>query len=109
MPVFILGCVTRARALSLTHTVHRTAYMYIMLAPLAMAADLGYYTAAFNAILAYTFFGLDELARQMENPFGEEQQCLALDAISRAIEISAAEVLGLPVPPPLQPVEGILM
>ncbi len=77
-----------------TLLVHRTVYLYILLAPLAMAEDMGYYTALFNAILAYTFFGLDELARQLESPFGEEQQCLALDAISTAIEISVAEFLG---------------
>ena len=50
-----------------TLLVHRTAYLYILLAPLAMAADMGYYTALFNAILAYTFFGLDELARQVRS------------------------------------------
>jgi len=155
-------------------------------------------TALFNAILAYTFFGLHEVARQMETPFGEEEQSLPLDAISRfflfyilrskmrfalslsasfvnvatgwprvigclifighfqqnspitnnsyaennmqlktsygfsprctrtgsmtmcmkvsvlmtgdrVIEISVAEVLGLPIPPPLEPVGGILM
>eukprot|EP00802_Teleaulax_amphioxeia_P021247 Tamp_21589.p1 GENE.Tamp_21589~~Tamp_21589.p1 ORF type:complete len:125 (-),score=19.58 Tamp_21589:575-949(-) len=68
-----------------TLLVHRTALLYILLAPLAMAQDMGYYTALFNAILAYTFFGLDELARQLETPFGEEQQCLALDAICRIV------------------------
>jgi len=83
-----------------TLLVHRTVYLYILLAPFAMAQDMGYYTALFNAILAYTFFGLDELARQLESPFGEEQQCLALDAISTAIEISVAEFLGQIVFPP---------
>ena len=46
--------------------VHRTIIMYVVLAPFAMAGDLGQYTALFNAIVAYTFFGLDEVARQME-------------------------------------------
>ena len=92
-----------------TLLVHRTAYLYILLAPFAMAQELGYYTALFNAILAYTFFGLDELARQLEAPFGEEQQCLALDAIATSIEVSVAEVLGVPGPVPLEPVGGILM
>ena len=36
-------------------------------------------------LLANTFFGLHELARQMETLFGEEKQCLPLDAISRFI------------------------
>jgi len=36
-------------------------------------------------LLANTFFGLHELARQMETLFGEEKQCLPLDAISRFV------------------------
>jgi putative membrane protein len=59
---------------------------------------MGWWTPLFNALLAYTFFGLDELARQLETPFGEEPQCLSLGAICRTIEIAAAEALG-DVPP----------
>ena len=83
--------------------VHRTAYLYVLLAPFAMAEEMGWYTPLFNAIVAYTFFGLDELARQLASPFGEEPQCLALSAICRTIEISAAEALGDPAPAPLKP------
>jgi putative membrane protein len=49
-----------------TLLVHRTAYLYILLAPFAMAQQLGWWTIVFNALLAYTFFGLDELARLLE-------------------------------------------
>jgi putative membrane protein len=57
-------------------------------------------------LVAYTFFGLDELARQLENPFGMEPQCLALGAVCRTIEIAAAEALGDEAPPPLKPDAG---
>lgn len=83
--------------------VHRTAYLYVLLAPFAMAEEMGWFTPLFNAIIAYTFFGLDELSRQLASPFGEEPQCLALSAICRTIEISAAEALGDPAPAPLTP------
>lgn len=33
--------------------VHRTAYLYILLAPFAMAEEMGWYTPLFNAIVAY--------------------------------------------------------
>jgi putative membrane protein len=72
--------------------VGRTAYIYILLAPFAMAADLGWWTVIFNAVLAYTLFGLDELATQLEEPFKTGDLCLALAAICRLIEISVAEV-----------------
>ena len=83
--------------------VHRTAYMYICLAPFAMALEMGWWTPLFNSIVAYTFFGLDELARQLEQPFGLEPQCLALNAICRTIEISASEAVNGISPAPLVP------
>ena len=45
-------------------------------------------------MIAYTFFGLDELARQLETPFGLEPQCLPLDDMCRVIEAAAAQALG---------------
>ena len=56
-----------------------------------------------NSIVAYNFFGLDELARQLEQPFGLEPQCLALNAICRTIEISASEAVNGISPAPLVP------
>ena len=83
--------------------VARTSLFYVALAPFAMAEQMGWWTPLFNALLAYTFFGLDELARQLETPFGEEPQCLALGAVCRTIEIAAAEALGDAPPLPLKP------
>lgn len=83
--------------------VHRTAYMYICLAPFAMAEEMGWWTPLFNSIVAYTFFGLDELARQLEQPFGLEPQCLALNAVCRTIEVSASEAMDTMSPAPLMP------
>ncbi|MNY76146.1 Bestrophin, RFP-TM, chloride channel [compost metagenome] len=57
------------------------------------------------AIVAYTFFGLDALGDELEEPFGMESNDLPLDTICRGIEISLLEALGDPdVPVPLQPV-----
>ena len=39
------------------------------------------------AIVAYTFFGLDALGDELEEPFGTEPNDLPLDAICRAIEV----------------------
>ena len=71
-----------------------------------MVAVLGWWTPLFNAGLAYTFFGLDEVARQCEQPFGDEPQCLGLAALCRTIEISVAEALEEPAPEPFQPDAG---
>jgi putative membrane protein len=62
------------------------------------------------AILAYAFFGLDQLGEELEEPFGITQNALPLDALVRAIEIAGAEALGdAEVPLPLQPTDYVLL
>ncbi|MDO9194350.1 MAG: bestrophin family ion channel, partial [Undibacterium sp.] len=61
------------------------------------------------AIVAYTFFGLDALGDEIEEPFGLESNDLPLDAICRAIEIDLRESLeDEHVPEPLQAVNFCL-
>jgi len=55
----------------------------------------------FCAIVAYTFFGLDALSEELEEPFGLSVNDLALSAMSRSTEINFLEILGeeeLPAP-----------
>lgn len=89
--------------------VHRTATIFVILAPFGMVDIMGWWTPVFTAVLAYTFFGLDELARQIQEPFSDEPQCLALSAMCRTVEIDVCEALGLEVPAKLQPVQSVLM
>lgn len=89
--------------------VHRTATIFVILAPFGMVDIMGWWTPVFTAVLAYTFFGLDELARQIQEPFSDEPQCLALSAMCRTVEIDVCEALGREVPAKLQPVESVLM
>jgi ion channel-forming bestrophin family protein len=57
------------------------------------------------AIVAYTFFGLDALGDEIEEPFGLSDNHLPLDALCREIEISLLQALEAPdLPPPLEPV-----
>jgi len=84
---------------------HRTAYMYCFLLPFGLVDITGFMTPFVVAIVAYTFFGLDALGDELEEPFGMESNDLPLDTICRGIEISLLEALGDPqVPAPLQPV-----
>jgi putative membrane protein len=88
---------------------HRTAYTFCFLLPFGLVSSMGYTTPIFSALVAYTFFGLDALGDEMEEPFGEWPNALPLTAIARTMEISLLEALGeVDVPPPLQPVESIL-
>lgn len=84
---------------------HRTAYTYCFLLPFGLVDSIGFMTPFVVGIVAYTFFGLDALGDEMEEPFGKEDNDLPLDAICRSIEIDLRESLhDTHLPVPLQPV-----
>lgn len=89
---------------------HRTAYLYCFLLPFGLVDSIGLMTPFVVAIVAYTFFGLDALGDEIEEPFGLLANDLPLDAICRTIEIELRQAVGDPaVPLPLQPVDHYLM
>lgn len=90
---------------SYTLLLHRTAYMYCFLLPFGLVDTTGFMTPFVVAIVAYTFFGLDALGDEIEEPFGLETNDLPLDTLCRSIEINLLESLGeTDLPAPLQPV-----
>lgn len=90
---------------SYTLLLHRTAYLYCFLLPFGLVDSIGFMTPFVVAIVAYTFFGLDALGDEIEEPFGLDANDLPLDAICRAIEINLRESLGdSDLPAPLLPV-----
>jgi putative membrane protein len=90
---------------SYTLLLHRTAYMYCFLLPFGLVDTTGFMTPFVVGIVAYTFFGLDALGDEIEEPFGLESNDLPLDTLCRAIEINLRESLGeTDLPPPLLPV-----
>lgn len=89
---------------------HRTAYLYCFLLPFGLVDSIGVMTPLVAAIVAYTFFGLDALGDELEDPFGEQANDLPLDAICRGIEIELRQALGdADTPAPLQPVDYLLL
>ena len=90
---------------SYTLLLHRTAYMYCFLLPFGLVDTTGFMTPFVVGIVAYTFFGLDALGDEIEEPFGLESNDLPLDTLCRAIEVNLRESLGeKDLPPPIQAV-----
>ncbi|MFK4754550.1 bestrophin family protein [Oceanobacter antarcticus] len=87
---------------------HRTAYLYCYLLPFGLVGSMGWMTPVFLVIVAYTFFGLDALAQQLEEPFGSASNHLPLDALCRVNDRSLAQALGLPVPDLMTPKQHVL-
>jgi putative membrane protein len=74
-----------------------------------MAEPLGWLTPIFTAIVSYTFFGLDAIADELEDPFGRDENDLPTDAIVRNIERDVLTALGVTeLPPQLEPVDFVL-
>lgn len=89
---------------------HRTAHLYCLLLPFGLIDNIGYTTPVVVGLISYTFFGLDTIADEIENPFGLLPNHLPLEAICRRIEIDLRDALGeSDLPPPLRPVDFCLM
>lgn len=92
-----------------TLLLHRTIYLFCILLPFAMAEPLGWLTPIFTAIVSYTFFGLDEIGDDLEDPFGFDENDLPCNAIVRTLEREILAALGeTTLPAPLEPVDYVL-
>lgn len=93
-----------------TLLVHRTAWLFCLLLPFALA-DAGGIGAPFIATLvAYGFFGLDELGGELEEPFAAAPNAIPLYALARVVEIELRGMAGeTDLPPPLLPVDYVLL
>ena len=89
-----------------TLLLHRTATLYCYLLPFGLVDTIGVMTPFVVAIVAYTFFGLDAVGDEIEEPFGLAEPHLPLTALCRTIEVSLREALGeTALPPALAPVD----
>lgn len=88
---------------------HRTVHVYCFMLPFCLIGPLGWLTPVAVGVLAYTFFGLDAIGEQIEDPFDLLSNDLPLDTISRNIEINLGSLLGDPeLPAPLEPKDFVL-
>lgn len=82
---------------------HRSAYVYCMMLPFGLVDSIGLMTPLVVAFVSYTFFSLEALSEEIEEPFGLAPNDLALDAMVAGINISLREMLGEPAIAPPRP------
>jgi len=88
---------------------HRTAWLFCLLLPFGLVDVLGPFTPLVVIIVAYTFFGLDALGDELQEPFGLSDNSLPLRAMVRTIEIDLLDGLGVqPLPPSLKTSDYVL-
>ncbi|OJU17111.1 MULTISPECIES: bestrophin family protein [unclassified Sphingomonas] len=87
----------------------RTALVFCVILPFALAGSLDWWTLLPVLLVAYTFFGLDALGHELEDPFGIDPNCLPLYALRRTVEREMLSLLGCEeLPAPQEPRDGIL-
>lgn len=88
---------------------HRTAIVFCVMLPFALAGSLAWWTLLPVLLTAYTFFGLDALGHELEDPFGVVPNGLPLHALKRTIEREMLSLLGeQDLPAPMQPYKSVL-
>lgn len=75
---------------------HRTVYLYCFWLPFGLVDSLGWVMPLIVLLISYTFIALDAIIQEIGEPFGEEENDLALNSICRTIEFSIFEQAEIP-------------
>ncbi|WP_419868775.1 bestrophin family protein [Chryseobacterium sp. CT-SW4] len=75
---------------------HRTVYLYCFWLPFGLVDSLGWVMPLIVLLISYTFIALDAIIQEIGEPFGEEENDLALNSICRTIEFSIFEQADIP-------------
>lgn len=70
--------------------------IYCLILPLKIVNNLGLFTGLIVAIMTFTLLGIEEIARQIENPFGYDENDLQLDAICQTMLRNIQDLISLP-------------
>jgi len=88
---------------------HRSVYLYCLMLPFGLVDGIGAVTPVVVTFVAYTFFSMEALSDEIEEPFGEMPNDLALDALVASIDASLREMLGETPPPAPVPGEDFVL
>jgi ion channel-forming bestrophin family protein len=83
--------------------------IYCMLLPLALVANMGWFTPLGSTLVGFIFLALDKIGRDLEDPFENTIYDVPLTSITTTIEVNLRQLLGeTELPAATAPIEGIL-
>lgn len=88
---------------------NRTVTIYCLLLPAGLVSSIGWLTPPIAVFIAYTYFALEEIAEELEEPFGTAGNDLPLATLCHTIESSLREMQGLAPQAAPQPRQGIYL
>jgi putative membrane protein len=83
--------------------------IYCLMLPVGMVENLGWITPVGSTLVGFMFLALEEIGRDLEDPFENAIYDVPITAISKTIEINLRQMLGeTKLPEPEKPVRGVL-
>lgn len=82
---------------------HRIVYVYCFILPFGLIDLIVWTMPFFVTFVAYTFIALDAVVAEIAEPFGLEENDLALDQMCANIEYSLSEISEMPLPEIVRP------
>ncbi|WP_413163245.1 bestrophin family protein [Capilliphycus salinus ALCB114379] len=67
--------------------------IYCLVLSLQLADDLLWYNGIVVGMISFTLFGIEEIGREIENPFGYDPNDLQLDAICQTMQRNIADII----------------
>ena len=81
---------------------------YCLLLPIGLVHDLGAATPFGSTVIGFAFYVLDQIGRDLEDPFENTVHDVPMSAITRTVEVDLRQMLDEEAPRPLAPVDGVL-
>ncbi len=69
--------------------------IYCLLLPFQLVAHVTWWTGAIVALISFTFFGIEQIGVEIENPFGHDANDLPLDAICNTMLRNIEDLITL--------------
>ena len=83
--------------------------IYCMLLPLALVTSMGWLTPLGSTLVGFIFLALNQIGRDLEDPFENTIFYVPLTSITTTIEINLRQLLGeTDLPEPVMPVDGVM-
>lgn len=81
----------------LAYSIHlnQLLFLYCLLLPFQLVAQLGWWTGLFIALVSFTLFGIEAIGIEIENPFGYDANDLPLNAICETMKRNINDLITL--------------
>jgi len=91
------------------HFLRLFVHIYCLMLPVGLVETMGWFTPLGSTLVGFMFLALEKIGLDLEDPFENTIFDVPMTAIATTIEINLRQLLGeTELPPPVQPVRGVL-